>query len=405
MTTISILGVALGVAALIVVLSVMGGFEQDLKSKMLLGLPHVEVLHERAVLGFSLDEQPLEELQKLFPEAESLAPFVQADVVLKQGKHLAAVSLYGVDPKADNSMWAFDGRLIEGDLAAIGESHQPLISFDPQPSRFPGIVLGDGLAGQLGASIGDEIVALSPESASSHTILGGGTLTRSYVLVGIFHSGLFDYDAKWAIVNLSEGRKFMPAYDPGLDEENYVTGVALTISDPMQADVLAARLGTEGGLVARTWMDSNAALLFALQLEKYTMGAILMLIVLVAAFSISGTMMMTVFHKKTQISLLRSIGMTRQDIGRLFLMQGMTVGGVGILLGLILGLSLCYGIASIRYIDVPANLMSIRALPVKFLPVEYGIICVMAWVLSVVGALYPAMTAARQAPSNGLRYS
>jgi lipoprotein-releasing system permease protein len=405
MTVFSIAGVMIGVAALIIVLSVMGGFEHDLKSKMLRGLPHIEVLNEAALLGFSLDEQPVAKFQKKYPEAVSVAPFIQTDVVLKQGKHLAAVSLFGVDPQADQSMWAFHDRFIEGQLSDIAKRHPPLLSFEKTTPKFPGIVLGDALAGQLGANLGDEIVILSPEAASSHTILGGGTLTRSYVLVGTFHSGLFNYDAKWAVVTLDEARKFMPAYDPGLDEERYVTGIALNVPDPTDMDDLVASLERPEGLQVKTWKDSNAALLFALTLEKYTMGAILMLIVLVAAFSISGTMMMTVFHKKTQISLLRSIGMTKRDVGRLFLIQGMTVGAIGIVLGLGLGLGVCFSLSKLRYLDVPANLMSIRALPVKFLPVEYGVICVMAWGLSMLGALYPALTAARQNPSNGLRYS
>lgn len=405
MTSISILGVTLGVAALIIVLSVMGGFEQDLKSKMLRGMPHIEILGEHALLGYSLDEHPIERFQQQFSEIESIAPFIQSDVVLKQGRHLAAVSLYGIDPAADSGMWAFHNALIEGEMAGIGREQRPLLSFENEPSQFPGIVLGDALAGQLGANLGDEITILSAESASSHTILAGGTLSRSYVLVGVFHSGLFNFDGKWAVVSLDEARKFMPAYDPGLDGENYVTGIAANLADPQQVDAMAARINAQTGLSVKTWKDSNAALLFALQLEKYTMGAILMLIVLVAAFSISGTMMMTVFHKKTQISLLRSIGMTRQDIGKLFLIQGLTVGAVGISLGLVIGLGVCFGLERMRYIDVPANLMSIRALPVRFLPLEYVVICLSAWLLSMIGALYPAIIASRQNPSNGLRYS
>jgi len=405
MTSISIVGVTLGVAALIIVLSVMGGFEQDLKSKMLRGMPHMEILGQRAFLGFSLDEYSIEDIRKMLPESAVIAPFVQSEVVMKQGKHLAAVSLYGIDPDADSGMWAFDGAMIEGDLDSIRTHQQPLVSFEDDPPRLPGVVLGGALAGQLGANLGDEITIVSPEAVSSHTVLGGGTLTRSYVLVGIFHSGLFNYDAKWAVVTVDEARKFMPGYDPGLDEENYVTGIAVNLPEPNHVDAIAEQVNQLPNLSAKTWKDSNAALLFALQLEKYTMGAILMLIVLVAAFSISGTMMMTVFHKKTQISLLRSIGMTRWDIGRLFLIQGSTVGAVGILLGLGLGLGVCFGLEKLRYIDVPANLMSIRGLPVRFLPFEYFVICLSAWALSMIGALYPALTASRQNPSTGLRYS
>lgn len=130
-----------------------------------------------------------------------------------------------------------------------------------------------------------------------------------------------------------------------------------------------------------------------------------MLIVLVAVFSISGTMMMTVFHKKTQVCLMRSIGMTQKDISKLYVLQGATIGIVGISLGLCIGLAVCWGIHEMRYLNMPANLTSIRGLPVKFLPLEYFVISVSAFVLSILGALYPALVASRQNPSSGLRYS
>ncbi len=405
MTSFSVLGVTIGVAALIVVLSVMGGFEQDLKEKMLKGQPHLEVLGENALAGFSLNEHPLASFQKLFPDADGIAPYTEADVVLKQGKHLSAVVLFGIDPKIGGSLWAFDESMTEGKLKDIADEHMPIISAEGERSSWPGIVLGDGLAGQLGADVGDEVLVLSPQAASSSTITSGGTITRSYVVVGTFHTGLFNYDSKWAVVRLDEGRKFMPDYEPSLDEDAFVTGVGVNHKNPYAIDSYVKTLKSVPGLMGRTWKDTNSALLFALKLEKYTMGAILMLIVLVAAFSISGTMMMTVFHKKQQISLLRSLGMTQRDIGRLYLLQGATIGAVGITFGLGLGLGLCSLLRALHFADLPANLLSLRSLPVKYLPLEYAVICGSAFVLSMLGALYPALMAARQNPSQGLRYS
>jgi lipoprotein-releasing system permease protein len=405
MTTFSILGVTIGVAALIVVLSVMGGFEQDLKQKMLRGEPHLEVLGENAIAGFSLKEHPLDSFRKMFPDAEGVAPFTQADVVLKQGKHLSAVVLFGIDPEIGGALWAFDESMTEGKLKDIADEHMPIVSSEGERSRWPGIVLGDGLAGQLGADIGDEVVVLSPQASSSSALTSGGTIARSYVVVGIFHTGLFNYDAKWAVVRLDEGRKFLSDYEPSLDDDLYVTGVGVNHTNPFEIDGYVERLKGLAGLQGKTWKDTNSALLFALKLEKYTMGAILMLIVLVAAFSISGTMMMNVFHKKQQISLLRSLGMTQAGIGRLYLFQGAMIGTIGIIGGLCLGLLLCYLLQALRYADLPANLLSLRSLPVKYLPLEYAIICFSAWLLSIIGAFYPAVTAARQNPSQGLRYS
>lgn len=407
MTTFSILGVVIGVAALIVVLSVMGGFEQDLKSKMLKGQPHLEIIAENALAGFSLKSYPLESFRKLYPDAEGIQPFTESDVVLKHGKHQSTVVLFGIDAKEGGSLWAFDRSMIEGQLGDIGKIQRPVISLDGDSSEWPGIVLGDQLATFLGADVGDEITIISPAVASSsETLISGGTIARSYVVVGLFHTGLFNYDSKWAVVSLEEGRKFMADYEPSLDVEEYVTGVGVNTVDPMHIERYLEPLQKKfKDLRAKTWKDTNSALIFALLLEKYTMGAILLLIVVVAAFSISGTMMMTVFHKKQQIALLRSLGMTQRDIGRLYLAQGFTIGTVGISIGLLIGVGICFLIQQLRASDLPVNLLSIQSLPVKFLPFEYGIICGAAWLLSLAGAFYPATIAAKQNPSQGLRYS
>lgn len=406
MTVFSILGVTLGVAALIIVLSVMGGFEQDLKQKMLRGEPHIEILAKNALLGFSLNQVPLKKIESALGARANISPFAKNDVVAKQGKHLAAVTLIGIDPEKNNSMWAFHDTLVDGELSDLNKKHTPLLYFGEGEARFPGIILGEGVAGQLGADMGDKVTILSPQAVSGNLIFSGGTITRTYVVTGIFSSHIFTFDSKWAVVNLSEGRKFLPDYDPSLDQENYVTGIAADVFRPDLVDRYVKRLSKVAkDMQFLTWKDSNKALLFALQLEKYTMGAILMLIVLVAAFSISGTMMMTVFHKKSQISLMRSLGMSRQDISRLYILQGLTIGVIGTLLGLALGLLICYGLQEGRYAGMPASIMSIRGLPVRFLPVEYFCICVAALLLAAGGALYPALIASRQNPSAGLRYS
>ena len=406
MTIISIAGVAVGVAILISVLSVMGGFAKDLNTRMLTGSPHLEVLGKKQDLGFSLDDVSVDKVRQAMVGATSVAPFTSSDVVSKHGKHLAAITLIGVDMTQDNSMWAFTRTMVDGKLDDIRKNHLPLLSLDNTDSRFAGIAIGEGVAGQLGVDIGSEITVLSPQAASGAVIFSGGTISRTFVVTGIFATRMFDYDDRWAVVRLSEGRKFMADYDPSLDLENFVTGIAINLEDPMKVgDAKNVLKKVDPNLSAISWQDTNSALLFALQLEKYTMAAILTLIVLVAAFSISGTMMMTVFHKKTQVCLLRSLGMNRGDIMRLFITQGLLIGIVGTLLGLVVGLGFCLGLDHFRSIDMPSSLDSIRNLPVRYLPVEYAFICLTALALTVVGAVYPAIIASRQNPSSGLRYS
>ena len=262
-------------------------------------------------------------------------------------------------------------------------------------------------------------------------------MSRQFVVSGKFRTGLFNYDAKWAVVSLPQGRKFMPDYDESLDAEAYVTGVAVNFPDPFDIEIYAERIqrakadhtqpkvqelasedsskplpedeknnkvGVLQGLETLSWQQVNKSLLFALKLEKFAMGSILMLIVIVAGFSISGTMMMTVFHKRGQVSLLRSLGMDRGAIARLYLAHGFTIGTVGIVLGLIFGLAVCALIKSFQFIGLPAGVYQLKSLPCKWLWFDYVVICTFAWIFSLLAATYPALTAARQDPGQGLRY-
>jgi len=416
MTMVSIFGVAIGVAALIIVLSVMGGFEQDLRDKMLRGQPNLEVMATNAQAGFGLKQHPLSAFKNAFPEASDIEPFTQADVVLKQRQHLTAGILFGVDSSRDKHLWGFGGAAVtEGEMRCIAKSHPLSANWDSN-IRHPGIMLGEQLAEQLGADVGDEIIVLSPQ-VNVDTALGGGTVSRSYVVCGKFRTGLFNFDAKWAVLSLAEGRKFLPDYDSSLDTDEYVSGVAVNVPNPLQVQRIVdrafgaaeqnayphAEAGLDG-LTPLTWETANKSLLFALKLEKFAMSMILMLIVIVAAFSISGTMMMTVFHKRGQVSLLRSLGMNRLDITKLYLAHGFTIGTLGIIIGLAFGVVICALIKSFQFIPLPAGVYHLRSLPCKWLWLDYGIICVCAWVFSLLASTYPALTASKQDPGQGLRY-
>ncbi len=393
MTWISILGVSIGVAALVVVLSVMGGFAADLKDKMFRGLPHIELLAENAAVGFSLDEHPLSIFEKAIPDATGIEPFTKADVVVKNGKNLASMVLFGVDPSRGGALWGFSSALQEGSV-------RDLLM---KTGDAAGILLGESLAIQLGVNVGDTIRVLNPQTHVT-SALAGGTLSLEFQVVGLFTSDLSNYDQRYGVVNLEAGRKFMPDYDASLDEKQYVSGIAINLPNPEEVERYKARLHEITPLTISTWQMVNRSILFALQLEKYTMGCILLLIVLVAAFSISATMMMTVYHKRHQIALLRSLGFSQQSILRLFLLQGCSIGMVGVLIGLLLGVGLCVLLYYLQFVDLPVGVFLQRKLPVKFLPVEYGVISLCAWALSLLAAAYPARVAAKQDPGIGLRY-
>jgi lipoprotein-releasing system permease protein len=399
MTTFSILGVAIGVAALTIVLSVMGGFEQDLVGKMFKGLPHLEIIGENPLAGFSLKEHPLATFEQLFHDTRGVEPFTQADVVVKNRKNLASITLLGIDPHKGGSLWGFSQGMISGKVSYLEAAPEAQSGGD----ELPGIIFGDSLALQLNAEMGDEVMILSPQAGISSGPLNGSPLARKFRVVGIFMTDLPKYDSRFAVVALPEGRKFLIDYEDSLDGEEYVSGIAVNLNDPSDVDSYAARLSAFPQLSVTTWKVANKSLLFALKLEKFTMGAILLLIVLVAVFSISATLMMTVYHQQSQISIMRSLGMRQTDISNLFLIHGGVIGFLGVVFGMLVGLGVCTLLYYFQFINLPDGVYYQEKLPVKFLPLEYGVICISAWALSVMAAVYPAIIAAKQDPGSGLR--
>jgi lipoprotein-releasing system permease protein len=405
MTVVSVMGVAIGVGAIVLVLSVMGGFEADLRRQMLSNEPHIEILAaQNAAAGFSLLDNPITEFKEAFPEVGRIEPFISADVVLKRGSSVAAASMIGVRQDLEGSkLWVFETAFVDGSFADMFKLSKPVVSQNPDAVvELPGLALGAQLANQIGADIGDEITILSPQSSSS-AALSGGTLARRYVLRGVISTGHFAYDGKWIIMPIDEARYFMPDFDPSLIEQQYVTGVAFNVPNPMNMESYLEKSKKWADLAPKTWQTTNKSLLFALKLEKFTMGSILTLIILVAAFSISGTLIMTVFHKKGQVSILRSLGMTKREIAGLYLAHGFSIGTVGVLIGLSFGLAACLLIKNTHLFPLPDGYYYLKMLPVKFLPFEYVVICSLAWVFALVASTYPALAAAGQNPTDGVR--
>ena len=400
MTKVSILGVAIGVATLIVVLSIMGGLESNLRTKMFKGMPHIELRSEDALLGFSLQEVSLKSLKQK-PWITELEPFIQNDVVIKKGKILAPMTLLGLDPSSGGKPWGFSKHMIEGSLENLDSP------FDSRSknSSLPGIILGESLARRLGASTLDLVTTVSLD-LSTGSILSGQKISTLFEVRGIFYTGLAKYDSQYALTGLSSARKFMPEYDASLDEEKFVTGLALLTKEPEKVEFYSQNLKKELELETRTWKDANKSIIFALKLEKYTMASILFLIVLVAGFSISGTLMMSVFYKKNQISLLRSLGLSRRSVLFIHLLQGLLIGFAGGILGLSLGIGACFFLDSNLLSSLLPNGFHsfLRLIPIRFLWFEYLFIALSAWVLSLLAALYPALLASKQAPTEGLRY-
>jgi lipoprotein-releasing system permease protein len=401
MTMVSILGVAIGVAALVTVLSVMGGFEYELRNKMFRGLPHLEIFNKQALAGFSLKQHSIKDIKELYPEAEGIEPFIKADIVIKHRKSIASATLFGIEPELGGKLWGFFSTKFDGHLkdleAKVYKNEFSVESLD-------GLILGDSLAIQLGVGYGDEVFVLSPY-ASVGDVLSGSQISGHFKIVGIFQTDSPEIDSRYAVVSLKSARKFLPDYDTSLENEDYVSGIALNFKHPELIDKTKDRLTRFPDLATVTWKDVNKSLLFALKLEKFTMSSILLLIVLVAAFSISGTIMMTVFHRRSQIALFRSLGMSKAGVWKIFLTIGVFIGTLGTLLGLSIGLGICGLLHYFQFVDLPIGMFYQNKLPVRFLPTEYMVIAICSWLLSILATLYPSLVAAKQDPGTGLRYS
>ncbi len=401
MTSVSIFGIAIGIGALVVVLSVMGGLSKEIKEKMFLGLPHLEIFAQNKAAGFSLQDLSLDRVKDLSPKIKSVEPFVQSSVLIKKGKNVAYLTLFGIDPNLGGALWGFSQGMVEGEIQHLLAPNIPLEDDHEQP--IPGIILGDALASTLNVGIGDEITILNP-GMSALDILGQGNFSLPFRVVGVFITDLPNYDNKYGVVSISAGRQFMADYEPSMDDKEYVSGIGVNFYDPEEVTSFPMQHPSLSSMAIETWRTVNKALLFALELEKFAMGIILMLIVVVAAFSISGTMMMTVYHKKRSISILRSLGMSQRDCAGLFLLHGLGIGTIGVLFGLLGGFFLLSGIALMAYFQIALPPLFVdKPPPFAFLPLEYFLVCFFAWILSLAAALYPAMMAARQDPGIGLR--
>lgn len=399
MTTVSILGVAIGVAALVVVLSVMGGFERDLRKRMFFGLPHLEILHENTFAGFSLKEHSLEDFKTVYPEAKNIEPFTRSDVVIKQKKNLSSATLFGIDPDLGGNLWGFFSKRFDVSFSELKEDQLKNMA----PDIMGGVILGESLAIQLDAAYGDDVSVLSPH-ANVGDVLSGGQISAKFKVIGTFQTDSPQFDSKYAIVSLKSGRHFLPDYDPSLETDRYVSGVALSFHDAEAVEHFKNRVSKWPNLKGTSWKDTNKSLIFALKLEKFTMGTILFLIVVVAAFSISGTIMMTVYNRRSQIGLFRSLGMYESEMMKVYLFIGFFIGTVGALLGLLIGLGACTLLYSLQFVELPFGVYYQNRLPVRFLPLEYLVITIGSCLLSMIAAFYPSRVAAKQDPGSCLRY-
>jgi lipoprotein-releasing system permease protein len=380
LTLIAMAGMAIGVMALIVVLAVMTGFEDELRSKILGTTAHILVM-DIGGRGIEDPERALETIGRR-PEVRSAAPFVLQQVMLSHGESATGVVLRGIDPEAERQ--ELQQRVRQGSLADLGS---------PEAT----VALGRELARTLGAFVGDTVIAISPRGAM--TAVGTIPKMRPLRVVAVFEIGLYEYDAALAYTSIATAQQFA-------DLGSRVSGIEIRLADVYRARAVARELGAALGppYWTRDWTEMNRNLFSAIQLEKTAMFVILTLIICVAAFAIISHLILMVAEKRREIGVLRALGASSRSIMLVFMAEGVLIGLVGTTVGTVLGVVI--GFIQDRYhvVKIPGDVYQLSELPMKMHPPELVLIAVAALVLSFLATLYPSRQAARLHPVEVLRY-
>lgn len=380
-TFLSIAGVAVGVATLILILSVMDGFEAALKARLAQGEFHVLVTRAGAEEEpyFEFPVEKVSRLYQLTSDILSVNPVLATEAILRTGKKVAGMSMRGV---SESHMSVLAHTLIE---AVDG----------PKVITRNGLWLGKELAYQLNVLPGDNVQVISPTETEGP--LESVPRVRQFRVDGIFESGIPEKDLHTVYATLDAVQEF-------LTKPGKVNRVELSVRDFARSEITGDLVRGELGpaFLVKDWNQLNAHLFAALKLERITMFVILAMIILVASFNIVTSLKMTVIEKRKEISILQAMGATQQQIGRIFLVQGAVIGNVGTLIGLVVGLGLCYFLQNYEIVQLP-DIFYDRSLPVRVSPLFVAGVVVTAVLIVLVAAFFPARTAAKIPPLEGIR--
>jgi lipoprotein-releasing system permease protein len=381
-------GIALGVAALIVVLSVMNGFQKEVRDRMLGVLSHVEVL---------LPGRPVGDAQALQPQIEkqsrvvASAPFAMSQAMVSRDGQMRGIMVRGIDPAQEPKVSGALSRLMSGSLQSL------------EPRQFR-IVLGRELANTLRASVGDQVVVIAADG-----VVGPAGVTprlRQFTVAGVFASGHFEYDSNLALVHAQDAELFF--------RDQAIIGVRVMLDDMQRAPDVAQELSAQlpRGLIVRDWSYENRNWFAAVQVEKRMMFIILMLIIAVAAFNLVSMLVMTVTDKRSDIAILRTLGAHRKSIMAIFVVQGAWLGFLGVVIGVTLGALIAANIDAVMaaietvfgFQVLPKGIYFIDRLPSDLRWPDVAQIGVIAFFLSLLATIYPSWRASRLEPAEALRY-
>jgi len=386
-TILSVAGVTVGVMALIVVIAVMAGFESDLKQRILGVESHIVLMrHDGSFSGYKKISKQINELQGV----EAATPFIYSQIMLRSSTGVSGAVLRGIDPESAGSVIKILKNSVLQNLKQIQRQGS-------SKTFVPGIILGKELARNLGVLKGDAVFLISSRGMISP--IGYLPAMKRFEVVGLFESGMYEYDGSLAYIDLEDAQKI-------LNMKGSVTGIEVRVDDIYNARNIAKKIVSELGFPywARDWMQMNHNLFSALKLEKTVMFIILALIVLVAAFNIASTLIMMVMGKTKDIAILKAMGAMDSSIRKIFIYKGMIIGAVGTLLGVCLGFIICKLLEKYKFIQLPGDVYYISTLPVRLEALDVFMIASAAMVICFLATLYPASQASKLNPIEAIRY-
>jgi lipoprotein-releasing system permease protein len=398
-TVVSIAGITLGVAALIGTVGIMTGFKEDIQAKILGTTAHI-IVQDRIKESMS-DYDPVTKQVATVPGVVAATPFVLKQVLLTTQTGVQGIVIRGIDPQREGTVTELAKNLSTGQLADLSRPvkvKQSPIDDPTSPAvetEKPGIILGKELAMRLGVFVGDTVNVVSPVGPIS--AIGMVPKIRTFALVALFQSGMYEYDSSLAYIDLAEAQKFFSMGQT-------VTGIEIKVRDVFRAAETARSVEQSLGFAygARDWMQMNRNLFSALKLEKTMMFLLLVLITIVASFNIISTLTMIVTEKQKEIAILKAMGATRKSIRRIFMLNGLIIGLSGTAIGIPLGYAFLWLIQTFWTFD--PTVYYISRIPVHVQAMDVLLVAGSAIVISFAATVYPSLQAAKLEPVAALRY-
>ncbi len=390
LTLISILGVMIAVVTLNVAIAVMTGFEEVFRDRLLGLHSHIELVRPASyVRGYDELAARLEKRD----DVKTASPALAGQIILTAGSRVTGVLVRGIDP--GRSHVDLQSYLQQGRLSAL-EERTPVV-VDGRPLQLPGIIIGDRLATKLRVKPGDALQAVSP--IGSPTAVGIVPRIRRFAVVGIFDSGMREYDSGLVFLGLADAQQFF-----GVGK--VATSIEITVDEVGDARDIAEEIQHAVGerYLVEDWTRLWPNLFAALRLEKTVYFLVLLLMVMIAAFNIVSTLIMVVMEKRKDIAVLRSMGASRGGIRLIFLLKGWVIGAVGTLCGVVIGYVLALALQRYQFIELPEGVFPVSTVPVSISPLYFGLVALASLAICCLASIYPARQAARLHPVDVIRY-